>query len=110
MSCIIMQSNKFQSLILRFHVDLILYWSIQENSMPSYEYSPLCDPNEISVLILEPSYNLTAPLRGYLTKIRLLHESAHLDLTSEDSDGGFNKNALSRNTCQWQWSEGDPMK
>lgn len=74
--------------------------------MASYKYAPLSDTDEIRVLILEASQNMTAPLRGYLQKIRLPADaSSALDLTVS-SGGSFQASgpsSVSSEKTQWKW-------
>lgn len=79
--------------------------------MASYKYAPLSDTDEIRVLVLEPSQDRTAPLRGYLQKIRLPADASsafnpNSPAITFSSDGWFqasDPSSVSLEKTQWKW-------
>lgn len=79
--------------------------------MASYKYAPLSDTDEIRVLILEPSQDRIAPLRGYLQKIRLPADASSAlnpngPALTVSSGGWFQasgSSAVSSENNQWEW-------
>lgn len=79
--------------------------------MASYAYTPLSDTDEIRVLILEPSQDKTAPLRGSLKKIRLpIDASSSFNPNSPaptishgDPCEASGSSSVSSGKAQWKW-------
>lgn len=79
--------------------------------MVSYTYAPLSGADEIRVLILEPSRDKTAPLRGSLKKTKLpIDNSSSFNtngITHTTSQGGpfqdSGSSVVSSGKTQWKW-------
>lgn len=79
--------------------------------MASYKYAPLSDNDEIRVLVLEPSRDEKAPLRGSLKKIRLPPDASSSfglngtapAISHGDPFEASSSNFVSLGKVQWNW-------